>query len=625
MSLPLIPPLTTPVTTAHQPHTLTTTTTVHPTSSNQTPSPALHTRPAGWHAQSFGYDWNKRTDHHKYLVKNGLTEVHAAIVNDDWDLALELICPEDLGLHWLPTASQRPPKNSSKDLDASSWPVKLMSQNEDIRKLAILNMAIQTCDATSIDTNSLYGANLLNLCLIKPARPDVLQHVITLAKTQAPHYLNLPDAVGRTPLWVAIENQDQASVQLLLKAGANPLQACKFSALAEPKSLLSLAAKSAYKEIFRDLLHAVVEQGKKFAPYNFNHDPLCLKCWASDHSPEDVQWLADQIETLRGPLLCCDDASGSSYFYRSVIDGSLDAKLASRNEDVIEWLRMLDASPLVPDDDKLSPLYAAATQASIAIYQGLVDFYFSDDKALLIDTDKKVNLYGAIQKKFFLRHTVTDFEHFLDGLPDASQAFKSSQKKYFIDMQLQALLYKQHKLNFDNYARTVKSVWPFISDTEKSQLFVDAALRADDRMELVFGLLDFSIKSSTLEKLMYKASVLGKTAAFEFAADRSLEMGAALESLSNGNDTGHGMFLMALTAGSLKWAEKLIAAGINRQKAIADSSTCIFLLADLDPAGLQEKLKGLNYTITELMISHARTEPGKQALMELMTNASNNS
>jgi hypothetical protein len=85
------------------------------------------------------------------------------------------------------------------------------------------------------------------------------------------------------------------------------------------------------------------------------------------------------------------------------------------------------------------------------------------------------------------------------------------------------------------------------------------------------------------------------------------------------------MFLVALTAGSLKWVEKLIAAGINRQKAIADSPTCIYLLADLDPAGLQTKLKGLNYTITELMISHAETEAGKQALMELMTNASNNS
>jgi hypothetical protein len=123
---------------------------------------------------------------------------------------------------------------------------------------------------------------------------------------------------------------------------------------------------------------------------------------------------------------------------------------------------------------------------------------------------------------------------------------------------------------------------------------------------------------------MHKASSYRKTVVFEFAADRSFKIGMALESLSKGNDTGYDMFLVALIAGSLKWAEKLIAAGINRQKAIADSPTCISLLADLDPEGLQTKLKGLNYTITELMISNAETEAGIQALMELMTNASNN-
>ena len=91
MSLP-------PVTTAQQPNTRITTTTVNPTSSSQIPPPALRTRPAGWHAKSFGFDWNKRSDQHKYLVKSGLPEVHAAIMNDDWDLALELIGPDDFGL-----------------------------------------------------------------------------------------------------------------------------------------------------------------------------------------------------------------------------------------------------------------------------------------------------------------------------------------------------------------------------------------------------------------------------------------------------------------------------------------------------------------------------------------------
>jgi len=126
MSLP-------PVTTVQQPNTLITTTAVNLTNSNQTSSPALRTRPTGWHAKLFGFDWNKRSDHHKYLVKSGLPEVHAAIVNDDWDLALELIGPDDFGLVWLPPASQRQPQNGGTDLDASTWTVDLLNKNENIR------------------------------------------------------------------------------------------------------------------------------------------------------------------------------------------------------------------------------------------------------------------------------------------------------------------------------------------------------------------------------------------------------------------------------------------------------------------------------------------------------------
>jgi hypothetical protein len=613
-----------PVTTVQQSNNDTITTSVTPSNSNHDSPPVVHTRPAGWHAKSFGFDWNKRSDQHKYLIKSGLPEVHAAIVNDDWDLALELICPEDFGLLWLPPASQSPHKNSSTDLDASTWTIDLLSQKEDIRNNAILQMALHNTFVTSAGDNCLYGANLLTLCLLKPAHPNVLQHVIDLAAKEAPKYLNLPDAVGRTPLWIAIENQDHASLNLLLKMGADPLQSCKFSKQAEPKSLLSLAAKSADKQIFCDLLRATVSQEKKFPPYDFNEDPFYLKYWAAGHSSEDVLWLADQLEVVRGPLFCCNDISGSSFFYRSVIDGSLVHKLKNGNEDLISWLRNLDTSPAVSDDLESTPMFAAASQATIQTYIELDDFYFASDKETFCNIE--VNTFeNPVENKFLLRWTVKDFDHYLDSLPETLKASNSNHKRNFINGQLNILLGNHSEPHFDDYARTVKSVWPFISDTEKVQLFVNAALSADDRMELVFGLLDFSIESSTINGLMYKASVYRKKLAFEFAADRSFEMGTVLESLSKGNDTGYGMFLVALTAGSLKGVEKLIAAGINRQKAIADSPTCIYLLADLDPAGLQTKLKGLNYTITELMISHAETEAGKQALMELMTNASNNS
>ncbi len=617
MSLP-------PVTTAQQPNNFIITTAVNPTSSTQTPPPELRTHLPGWHAQLFGFDWNKRSDHHKYCVASGLPEVHAAIVNDDWDLALELICSKDFGLVWLPPVSESAPKNGATRLDAGAWAVNLLSKNEKIQNDGILGMAYHYHDVTYTGENCLYGASLLNLCLLKPARPDVLQHVINLAANEAPNYLNLPDAVGRTPLWVAITNEDQASVQLLLKAGADPLQDCKFSAEGEPKSPLSFAAKYAKKEIFRDLLLATVDRLKRIAPYEFfDADPLSLKAWASVHSSEDVLWLADQVQVLIGPLLCCKDKSGSSYFYRSVIDGSLDTMLAKGNEDLIEWLRELDM-PIFSDDIKSSPLYAAASNAAVHTYYKLVDFFSSSNKAVFFNM-KIHEIYKEIEEQFVLSRTSKDFDQYLDHIPRSLPASKSIGKKILIDNQFKALLKNEDKLNFDDYARTVKSVWPFITDNEKNHLFINAVLSNDSHMELVFSLLDCPLNLNDIEELMFEASFKRNTAAFEFAADRSFAMGEVLESLRAENNTGYQMFQMALLAGSLKWVEQLIAAGLNRQQVIAKSSSFMSMLADLDPQGLSEKLKGLNYTITQLTIDHARTEAGKQALTALKNKAKNNS
>jgi hypothetical protein len=444
-----------------------------------------------------------------------------------------------------------------------------------------------------------------------------------MAATQAPKYLNLPDAVGRTPLWIAVKNQDHASIQLLLKAGADPILGCKFSAEGELKPPLYLAAKYANKEIFRDLLRAVVDQGKKFTPYDFDIDPLYLKRWASGHSSEDVLWLADQIESLRGPLLCCEDISGSSYFYRSVIDGSLGDKLANGSEDLIEWLRKLDISTAVSDDFESSPLYAVASQATVHTYYELNEFFSPNNKEKF-STKKMDEAYKKAEEKFILSRTSEDFDQYLDHFPKRLLALKSTQKKILMEMQYRALLRNQREIGFNDYARLVKSVWSFISDDEKNILFLDAAINSNERMEFIFSMLDCSLSSSTIESLMQKASAIGNKAAFEFAADRSFNMGSSLELLKTGEDKGYGMFQMAIEARSLKWVEKLIDAGLNRQKVIAESRNYMVMLADLDPHGISEKLKGLHYIITPRMVEQASTEAGKQALTALMTNASNN-
>ena len=609
-------PTATPVTTAHQPNTLITTTTVNPASSSQAVTPALRNRPAGWHANSFGFNWNIRADQHKYLVKSGLPEVHAAIMNDDWDLALELICPEDLGLHWLPPASQRPSKENNSALDAPNWAFELESQDKAIRNNAILNMAIHVTNITSTGDNCLYGANLLTLCLLKPARPDVLQHVIYLAKTQAPHYLNLPDAIGRTPLWVAIENQDQASVQLLLKAGANPLQDCEFSAEGELKSPLSFAAKYASKEFYRDLVRAMIDHVKDFIPYDFIKDPAHLKRWASGHSSEDVLWLADQLEAVRGPLLCCEDISGTNYFYRSVIDGSIDKKIASGNDDLIEWLKTLDVSSGSYQSIKSSPLFVAASVSSIPTYLKLADFLLLK---ISENSGKKHTkmITQDLSEKFLLSRTAEEIDLFLDKYsedsPEMDEDDKLEQKNELMQGQYRVLLKNQHALDFDNYARLVKSVWPFISDEQKNTLFLDAAIRADDRMDLVFGMLDCSLNISTVESILLRAASIGNTRAFEFAADLSLKMAQVLESLSAGNDVGHEMFDWALTAGSLKWVDKLIVAGLQLLDVILTDPNYISQLADLDPQGFAEKTKGLENKIHSL-VNSTKTAAGNQAV-----------
>ena len=328
-------------------------------------------------------------------------------------------------------------------------------------------------------------------------------------------------------------------------------------------------------------------------------------------------WLADQIESLRGPLLCCEDKSGNSYFYRSVIDRSLDKKLASSNEDLIDWLRSLDTSPAVSDDIESSPMYAAAWQASIYNYEKLYEFFIARAK----ETSNTKKLSQSVDK-FLLSKTAKDYDQYLDGIPENLGANKLDLKKKFIQSQLKALSLNASNIIWDDYARTAKSIWPFISDDEKNALIKEAVFISNDHKEFVLSMLDCELKESTLDEILKSSARKQNTMAFEFAAERSIWSPRILEGLRQGKDVGLDMFLCALFAGSLTWVEKFIAAGFDLQ-VIADSPGFIAKLADIDPQGITKKLKGLDYKITPHMIEQTRTEAGKQALMALMTKANN--
>ena len=57
--------------------------------------------------------------------------------------------------------------------------------------------------------------------------------------------------------------------------------------------------------------------------------------------------------------------------------------------------------------------------------------------------------------------------------------------------QYEALVDNQHILNYDDYARTIKSLWPHLSDEQKNYLLSEAVSATDGSLELLFSMVDF--------------------------------------------------------------------------------------------------------------------------------------
>ena len=113
-----------------------------------------------------------------------------------------------------------------------------------------------------------------------------------------------------------------------------------------------------------------------------------------------------------------------------------------------------------------------------------------------------------MEEKFFLSCTAKDFDHYLDSLPESLQASKSNQKHIFIQKKLQIFLLNQYKLNFDDYARIVKSLWPFISENEKNVVLNGATFTSDGRTKLIFSMLDFNLNHNSIEAIALKLANL---------------------------------------------------------------------------------------------------------------------
>ncbi|NDC10735.1 MAG: hypothetical protein EBZ75_15625 [Oxalobacteraceae bacterium] len=155
------------------------------------------------------------------------------------------------------------------------------------------------------------------------------------------------------------------------------------------------------------------------------------------------------------------------------------------------------------------------------------------------------------------------------------------------------------------------------------QVFASNADKDHGRTEFVLGLLDLSLDEKTLADMMKRAVDAKNPTAFEYAAERSLDVGKILSELSTSpqsiftQQTGGWLAYSALRAGSLKCFDELMKVGVNLQGMINRSIYTLPLLSDLDPDRLGDRLRSLRYEIDEVLIDSARSEAGRKALIAL--------
>jgi ankyrin repeat protein len=600
-SSPATPPLVTPTTT----HVV--------ISSNAHQAPKTHTRNIGEHARMLGYDWNKRADQHKYRTGLGLPEVHAAIINEDWDTALELMGPDDLGLMWLPPCSQRAPSKGA-DNHSSRWASVLPTTDPDKQQQAIIEMVSDRVSTTTLDTNVIaYGANLLTLALLKPARQDVQEKIFQMALKHQSPYLRLPDGSGRIPLWLAVDKGNLACVETILKSGEVATRGCIFPGDGLNEYPLFLAATQGGREIFALCLESEFVELKCDNHYPLESDHLQIRRWVQRSSEEDVRWLAEKFPHLRHILFSLPDETGTSLLFRAIRSGSLDeiSNLLTSNAQLAEGFFCFN--PLIPTDPhigpSITPLMLAATTAPVACYNALLreaeDYTNNEAKT----TGQLASMKEAV-RQFIVYRSGEDIAQFIS-------------KHGLTNGVLKILLNPLNVPFSDKYRDIIKAIWPTLRSGEKLKIFSHTAEKDDGRTEFVLGLLDISLDEDTLDDMMRRAAAYQNPTAFEFAAERSLGVGKILGNLATSPQStltqqdGVQLAVAAIRAGSLKWLDALIKAGLDFQRLERTFVHALPVLADLDPDGLSNRLRSVRYRIGDDVIQSTGTEAGRKALIAL--------
>lgn len=650
------PPHPVTTTTTHTTTHTTTTTTVNNYNTSSA-KPSLATRPVGWHATASGFDWNKRSDQHHYRLSVGLPEVHAAVINQDWQTAEELLSPNDIGLLWLPPVSQHDSASTGKVTENGAWASALPSKKRSIRLQAIRQMASDLGLKTHVNgVGCVYGANLLTLCLQTSAPTEFMEKLIAMIKENAPRYLNLPDASGRTPLYIAVDRNDEEQIRMLLDAGASPYAPCRFPAAGLKLSDLATNVRSSSgKTLILDLQkmessylsdksddslrysnasdddsescgeidlddvpapvisaldHALASQNcKPFTliveysvrssswpqGYPIHKDPLQLEKWASLHSEDEVRAMASQFNVLKSFLFNVKDKSGSS-----IVDRTL-----ARKEPLDK-----DVTPLYDKDPELGAIYAVASYGHFDMFIERMANYFR--------ISYENTAYFELQSLFeiFLRNCdSSDISRLLTTYPQSEKFFKR------LHQDTKLLL----SLPFENFSALLVAIWPSLNASEREFIACMSGGGEPRHTRFIISLPEFAMERNgyASNHMALFATQSGNSMAFDVAAyhqDIFVEIASGLKSLADPESSlkVQGLVINTLRAKSLHWFEKFIDAGLNLRSLIdSNSETIVPLMADLSPDRLSHWLKGITFKVTDEIINNAQTKEGKDALENL--------
>ncbi len=214
--------------------TTTTTTTATSIASPSTPAPKMTSLPAD------------RSQLAKLLVNaelTGMSALHQAIFNGDYDMALALI---DAGSYLGSTIKL--PASERNNVDSFSPAFAIVHATEEVangknnknktddakgESLAktkavpltqgnIVEFALYLANLAPGGCIEVMGANALTLSVLRKVPQDFIKKLFEAVARQHPALINAPDQAGRTPLSTAISQDDHALVKLLLELGTNP-------------------------------------------------------------------------------------------------------------------------------------------------------------------------------------------------------------------------------------------------------------------------------------------------------------------------------------------------------------------------------------------------------------------